>query len=247
MSHGTLAARPRAALVAPQTPSDQARLATILHVQWALAIACAYLRAVRARIGRSDGVGPDRGGRVSRHEPGRRPLAPGDRCSSRVFGSRRLPPSTRCWSSPPSTSPGQLSIELVLLCLGILILAIAGLHTDRSRWRRWRLTAAYLGVVWFTGGASLWRSSVLLRVPLLFTAAIVYAWLVELGSRSAELRSRRWRRTPLHPRCSKSCLRRIRRSNAAPRRCRPAQSARAEAALRDVATHNRALQTDVRG
>jgi hypothetical protein len=80
-------------------------------------------------------------------------------------------------------------MELVLLCIGILVLAIAGLSIGAIALATLALTGVYLGVVWFIGGATLWRSSVLLRVPLLFTAAVVYAWLVELGSRSGAARN----------------------------------------------------------
>jgi len=245
MSHGTLAARPRAALVAPQTPSDQARLKTILHVQWALAIACSYLVLFGRESGDPDGVGPIVVAAflavnlvVGRLRP--------EMVQQPVFGLA-LAAVDAVLVVGSLYVAGQLSIELVLLCLGILILAIAGLHTGPIALATLALTAAYLGVVWFTGGASLWRSSVLLRVPLLFTAAIVYAWLVELGSRNAELRSKALAKDA----AASPLLEELFAQDQAIERCAAALQAgairEAEAALRDVATHNRALQTDVRG
>jgi len=156
------------------------RLATILHVQWALAIACAYLVLFGRESGDEHGLGPL--------------VVAGFLATNLVLGRLRPALAERPLFAVVLGTvdaaliiaslfvAGQLSIELVLLCVGILVMAIAGLSIGVIALATLALTGAYLGVVWITGGATLWRSSVLLRVPLLFTAAVVYAWLVELGS-----------------------------------------------------------------
>lgn len=171
--------RPRAAAPPMREPT---RLQTILHVQWALAIACAYLILFGRESGDPHGLGP---------------LAVAGFLATNLLVGRCTPamaehPLFGLVLGAVDTLlivgslyiANQLSVELVLLCLGILVLAIAGLRIGPIALATLGLTSAYLGIVWFTGDASLWRSSVLLRVPLLFTAAIVYAWLVELGSQS---------------------------------------------------------------
>lgn len=75
----------------------------------------------------------------------------------------------------------QLSIELVLLCLGIVILAIAGLRLATIAFAAMAMMLIYTGIVVFTGDGGGMRSGTLLRFPFLFIAAVVYAWLVEVG------------------------------------------------------------------
>jgi hypothetical protein len=166
------------------TPADEAmRHTTILHVQWALAMACAYLVLFGQESGDPQGLGPlvVVGFLATNLIVGRlRPAL----ASAPLFGIA-LAAIDAALITTSLYVAGQLSIELVLLCLGILILAIAGLRIGPIALATLALTAAYLAIVWFTGDHTLWRSSVLLRVPLLFTAAIVYAWLVELGSVNA--------------------------------------------------------------
>jgi hypothetical protein len=150
-------------------------------VQWALAIACAYLVLFGHESGDALGIGPL--------------VVAGFLATNLVLGRLRPPLAERPIFAMALAVidgllivaslyvAGQLSVELLLLCLGILIMAIAGLGIGSIALATLALTAAYLSIIWFTGGATLWRSSVLLRVPLLFTAAVVYAWLVEVGSR----------------------------------------------------------------
>jgi len=129
----------------------------------------------------------------------------------------------------------------VLLCLGILVLAIGGLRIGRIAVATLALTLAYLAIVWFTGNASLWRSSVLLRVPLLFTAAIVYAWLVELGSRSPEAGAAQAVVDP-----AEALLGEVSVQWEAIQRCQSAlrdgAAAAADDALREIAAHNQAIR-----
>jgi hypothetical protein len=79
------------------------------------------------------------------------------------------------------TSAGQLSVELVLLCLGIVILAVAGLRLPTIAVASMVMTVTYLLIVGFTD-ESPWRTGTLLRLPFLFIAAVVYAWFVEVGT-----------------------------------------------------------------
>ena len=113
--------------LAAANPGERARLGTILHVQWALAHRLLVPGAVRQRVGRSERT------RARSWWPVFSPP------TSSSAGCRPRWRSAGCSAScsPPSTAPlivaslyvaGQLSVELVLLCLGILILAIAGLR-----------------------------------------------------------------------------------------------------------------------
>ncbi|MGH7787468.1 MAG: hypothetical protein ACRERC_11415 [Candidatus Binatia bacterium] len=181
MAHGTLTAAESDSLAAASAAPEGARLGTILHVQWALAIACAYLVLFGRESGDPHALGPlvVAGFLATNLVVGRlRPAL----AESALFGLA-LAAVDALLIVASLYLANQLSIELILLCLGILILAIAGLRIGPIALATLALTASYLAIVWFTGDATLWRSSVLLRVPLLFTAAIVYAWLVELGTR----------------------------------------------------------------
>lgn len=80
---------------------------------------------------------------------------------------------------------GQLLVELIVLCLGVLFLAVAGLRLSSIAAVTLGMTLAYLVIVALSGGESLWRSSMLLRVPFLLCAAIVYAWVTD-GKRLSE-------------------------------------------------------------
>ena len=76
----------------------------------------------------------------------------------------------------------QLSVELIVLSLGILLLTVAGLRLGAIAAASAGLMVVYvLMVALFSGTESLERTSTLLRVAFLFTAAITYAWLVEVG------------------------------------------------------------------
>lgn len=187
MPDGTLTVTHPSNVAAVDATPDSTRLATILHVQWALAIACAYLVLFGRESGDPNGVGPlvVAGFLATNLVVGRlRPAV----VQRPLFGFALAVVDALLIVASLYVA-GQLSVELVLLCLGILILAIAGLRIGPIALATLVLTAVDLGIVWYTGGASLWRSSVLLRVPLLFAAAIVYAWLVELGSRGAAARA----------------------------------------------------------
>ena len=239
MSNGVLAALHHEKAAAPEVTPDGARLATILHVQWALAIACAYLVLFGRESGDPNGFGPIvvAGFLATNLVVGRLRPAVVQRA---LFGFGLAVIDTFLIVASLYVA-GQLSIELVLLCLGILILAVSGLRTGPIALATLALTAGYLVIVWFTSGGSLWRSSVLLRVPLLFTAAIVYAWLVELGSRGAVAHSEA---VAVHP--ADALLDEVATQWDAIQRCetalRSGAANAAAAALRDVAAQNQAIR-----
>ena len=235
-------APPEPAKLAPSEPTvGSARLSTILHVQWALAIACAYLVIFGQESGDPRGLGPLVVAAflavnlvIGRLRPGiaERPL----------FGiALALVDALLIVAS--LYVAGQLSIELVLLCQAVLVMAIAGLRIGPIALASLALSAAYLGIVWFTSGTTLWRSSVLLRVPLLFTVAIVYAWLVDLGSRGTSARMH----AEVHP--TDALLNEVAVQWQAIERCRAAlrggDVADAEAALREVAAQSQAIRLHV--
>lgn len=239
MSDATLAWLHRRGLAA-SSAVQPTRLQNILHVQWALAIACAYLVLFGRESGDTYGVGPL--------------VVAGFLATNLIIG--RVDPAT---AERPTFGvglaaidtllivgslyiAGQLSLELVLLCLGILVLAIGGLRIGPIAIATLALTLAYLGIVWFTGNASLWRSSVLLRVPLLFTAAIVYAWLVEMGSVRSS--GEHGEAAALDP--AESLLGEVSVQWEAIQRCQEAlregAAGAADEALREVAAHNQAIR-----
>jgi hypothetical protein len=166
---------------APVAKRDE-RQQTIMLVQWALAMACAYL--VLFSHERADTLGLGAlvivaflaanliVGRV-------RPATLAGTQSS--VGIALL--DTVLIAASLSVA-GQLSVELLVLCLGILVLAIAGVRLGPLALSTLGMTAVYLLIAWLMGGESLTQSRMLLRVPFLFSVAIVYAWLAELGRQS---------------------------------------------------------------
>jgi hypothetical protein len=241
MAHGAVTTT-HPAKVAAAGASPSGRLGTILHVQWALAIACSYLVLFGRESGDPDALGPlvVVGFLATNLIVGRLPVALVERT---LFGVALAAVDSALIVASLYVA-GQLSVELVLLCLGILILAIAGLRIGPIALATLALTAVYLTIVWFTGDATLWRSSVLLRVPLLFTAAIVYAWLVELGSRGAAARVVQIAGDP-----TSTLLDQMTVQGEAIERCEAALRAgamdAAVSALRDVAAGNEAMRTGV--
>jgi hypothetical protein len=147
----------------------------IVTVRWALILTCAYLML----LGRADGVPPWLGPLLiaaylgSNLVVGRagQPLPQGLKVGIAVLDS--------CFIAASLWVAGQLSVELLLLCLGVLVLAIAGLSVGTIAAVTIGLSMASLGVGFLTDNASLTQSSVLLRVPFLLGAAMVFALLVD--------------------------------------------------------------------
>jgi hypothetical protein len=75
---------------------------------------------------------------------------------------------------------GEFTIELLVLFLGVLVLAIAGLPSWTIAACTLLMGAAYLTMVWLAGGpAATWKSGTLLRAPFLLGVALSYAALVD--------------------------------------------------------------------
>lgn len=162
--------------------SAHGRHSTILLVQWALALACIYmvLFSEQSRGLASWGSIVVLAFLATNVTIGRVDVATTNRRSFMVTVG--LIDAVLIVASLQSA--GQLSVELVLLCLGIVILAVAGLRLPTIAIASVAMTLGYLLIVGLTGGESPWRAGTLLRLPFLFIAAVVYAWFVELGSAS---------------------------------------------------------------
>lgn len=160
---------------------DRERHRAIIHIQWALALACAYLLlfneqatwtvekavVVVALLTVSIVLGRIKPARTRADSFG---VVLGLTDAILIVASLYV--------------AGQLTPPIVMLCLGVLILSIAGLRVGVIAVLTLLMTGVYLLVVWKTGEESFLRTSVLLRVPILFTSAITFAWLVEAGSPS---------------------------------------------------------------
>ena len=155
---------------------------TILLVQWALALACIYMVLFSEESGgvASWGSLAMVAFLVTNVMIGRVHVTPTNRRSfMAIVGFIDAVLIVACLQAA-----GQLSLELVLLCLGIVILAVAGLRLPTIAIASVLMTVAYLLIIGLTGDESPWRAGTLLRLPVLFIAAVVYAWFVELGSAS---------------------------------------------------------------
>lgn len=159
-----------------------ARPATIVMVRWALILTCAYLMLLGPGTGLPYWVGPllvaaylasnlVLGRMASDHVT--QPVVIGIAMLDTVFIAASL------WVA------GQLSVELLLLCLGVLVLAIAGLSLATIAAVTIGMSVASLLVGWTTGSERILESSVLLRVPFLLGAAMVFALLVNGGRRAS--------------------------------------------------------------
>jgi len=214
------------------------RRETIVLVRWALILTCAYLML----LGRST-AGPSWLGPVlvaaylaSNLTMGRLPRA--------YFGSQSLKIGVAVldtfFIAAALWVAQQLSVELLLLCLGVLILAIAGLSLGVIAGVTLALSLASLAVAWFSGTQIIWQTSMLLRVPFLLGAALVFALLVESPS---------GHRTAAQPEAPDDLLESlgslVAQQNEAIRRCSVAMAegaaATARQALEDVVLHNRQM------
>jgi hypothetical protein len=163
--------------------TSQVRHTTILLVQWALALACTYMVLFSERSSGIAGLGSAIviGFLVLNVVLGR--------VDSNLAQSRSFMVAVGLIDAvlivASLQASGQLSVELVLLCLGIVILAVAGLRLPTIAIASLGMMSAYMLIVVWTGDESPWHMGTLLRLPFLFTAAVVYAWFVELGTSGA--------------------------------------------------------------
>lgn len=75
----------------------------------------------------------------------------------------------------------QLSAEMLMLFIAVVILAAAGLELGVIARITLALSVADVILVWLTGSQPAWRTSMLLRVPFLLSVGLVYGALVEAG------------------------------------------------------------------
>ena len=156
-------------VLSPRTLAQEKQRETIVMVRWALILTCAYLML----LGRST-AGPSWLGPLlvaaylgSNLAVGRMARANVSRQSFKI-GVAVL---DTCFITASLWIAQQLSVELLLLCLGVLILAIAGLSLGVIAGVTIALSVVSLVVTWFGGGQMIWQSSLLLRVPFLLAAA----------------------------------------------------------------------------
>jgi len=205
----------------------------IVTVRWALILTCAYLMLM------------GRGGEEVPTWLG--PLLIAAYLASNLVVGRAQQPYTQglkvglavldsCFIAASLWVAGQLSVELLLLCLGVLILAIAGLSVGTIATVTIGLSVASLAVGWFTGSAPLLQSSLLLRVPFLLGAAMVFALLVD---------NRRGGTPADRDDLMESISAHVSQQNDAIRRCTAALAdgavKSAHAAMEDVVFHNRQM------
>ena len=165
------------ALVLSHNAALERQRETIVMVRWALILTCAYLTLFGRGTTGPSWLGPLLVaaflasnvvvGRMARSYFGLQSFKIGVAVMDTCFIAASL------WVAQ------QLSVELLLLCLGVLILAIAGLSLGVIAAVTIALSLASLIVAWLGGTQIVWQSSILLRVPLLLGAALVFALLVE--------------------------------------------------------------------
>lgn len=206
----------------------------IVTVRWALILTCAYLML----MGRSGAEEvPSWLGPV---------LIATYLASNLAVGRARQPYSQAlkvglavldsCFIAASLWVAGQLSVELLLLCLGVLVLAIAGLSLGTIAVVTVGLSLASLALGSLTESAPLLQASLLLRVPFLLGAAMVFALLVD----------RRRGDGPMdRDDLIESLSAQVTQQNDAIRRCNAALAdgavKSAHAAIEDVMFHNRQM------
>jgi hypothetical protein len=230
-SHDALVLTPRAAGLEKQRE-------TIVMVRWALILTCAYLMLVSKSTAGPVWLGPLLiaaflgsnlfVGRTPRDNFSQQPFKVAIAVMDTLFITASL------------FVAQQLSVELLLLCLGVLVMAIAGLRLGVIATVTIGLTLASLALQWATGTQVIWQSSMLLRVPFLLGAALVFALLVE---------GQGPRRSGSQPSSGEDLLdsltAHVTQQNDAIRRCSAAMAdgatSTARSALEDVMLHNRQM------
>jgi hypothetical protein len=161
----------------PRSAALEKQRETIVMVRWALILTCAYLML----LGR-ESAGPAWLGPLLVAVFLASNLIVG-RMARSYFGSQAFKIGVAlmdtCFITASLWVAQQLSVQLLLLCLGVLVLAIAGLSLGVIAGVTIALSVVSVAVTWLGGSEIVWQSSVLLRVPLLLGAALVFALLVE--------------------------------------------------------------------
>jgi len=172
-----------ARVLSPRGSALEQRRETVVLVRWALILTCAYLMLLGRNAAGPGWLGPLLVAAYlgSNLMIGRVPRDYFDRQSFKI-GVALL---DTCFITASLWVAQQLSVELFLLCLGVLVLAIAGLRLGVIALVTIALSMASLIAIWLGGSQIVWQSSMLMRVPFLLGAALVFALLVESPRRAA--------------------------------------------------------------
>jgi hypothetical protein len=173
-----------ALVLSPRSAALERQRETIVLVRWALIITCAYLMLLGKGSAGPMWLGPLLiaaflgsnlvVGRMARTYFGLQSFKIGVAAMDTCFIAASL------WVAQ------QLSVELLLLLLGVLVMAIAGLSLGVIATVTLAMSVTTVVASWISGTQIIWQSSVLLRVPFLLGAAMVFALLVEgQGARRA--------------------------------------------------------------
>jgi hypothetical protein len=174
-------ASPQPTSVTPPANAATVRRDTIVMVRWALTITCAYLvlfnEQPRGAVGLAALVIVTflASNLVIGRLPARSVESPQFSLAVAALDSALIGLSLY--------GAGQLSVELVVLLLGVLVLAIAGIRLGIIAALTVGLAAVSVALVSLNGSEPFRHSSILLRVPFLLAAAVAYAWLAETGRR----------------------------------------------------------------
>ena len=152
---------------------------TIVMVRWVLIIACAYLILFSDGGAGAINIGlvPIAAFLASNLLAGRLPQ---DYFATRKFKVAIAAVDT-VFITVSVYLAHQLSVELLMLFLAVVVLAAAGLELAVIARLTLALSVADVVLVWLTGNEPVWRTSMLLRVPFLLSAGLVYGALVEAG------------------------------------------------------------------
>jgi len=154
---------------------------TIVLVRWALIITCAYLVLFSEQSRGTTGLAPLviatflASNLIIGRLPARAIALPGFYIGVAAVDTVLIGLSLLC--------AGQLSVELVVLLLGVLVLAIGGIRLGIIAALTIGMAGLSLLMVSVNGSEPLRHTSMLLRVPFLLAAAMAYAWLAEAGRR----------------------------------------------------------------
>ncbi|MBP1688541.1 MAG: hypothetical protein H6Q33_4684 [Deltaproteobacteria bacterium] len=162
---------------------------TIVMVRWALLITCSYLILFSEGGAGASGAGPLLIAvfLASNLVVGR---LPSERLATREFKIGIAVLDTVLISSALYLAQ-QLSAEVLLLFLAVVVLAAAGLELGVIARITLLVSVADVLLIWLTSNQSIWRSSMLLRVPFLLSAGLLYGALVEAGLGGEPGQSRR--------------------------------------------------------
>ena len=162
---------------------------TIVMVRWALLITCSYLICFSEGGAGATGAGPLLIAvfLASNLVVGR---LPSERLATREFKIGIAVLDTVLISSALYLAQ-QLSAEVLLLFLAVVVLAAAGLELGVIARITLLVSVADVLLIWLTSNQSIWRSSMLLRVPFLLSAGLLYGALVEAGLGGEPGQSRR--------------------------------------------------------